>query len=123
MGALNRNWLKWRYTIKIRDLLSNDSDQEGAHEVGKAMAERIKDFCKLNRIDPLADCQLDDIIDRFEMVSTLETWHHLCREDETWVDYPPIVEFNETLAEFYDWCDANKVWVKVENLGGTENAS
>lgn len=36
----------------------------------------------------------------------------LCAEDSSWEPEPPITELNGRLAELYDWCGDNRVWVK-----------
>lgn len=101
----------WKYEVAIKDLLSNDNDQSAAKAIGQRIAKRVRLFVK-NRSNFHEDFNLDEIIENLECINSVETWEELCAEDSSWEPEPPITELNGRLAELYDWCDDNRVWVK-----------
>lgn len=101
----------WRYDVTIKDLLSNDNDHTIAKSIGQSIAKRVRLFIKNHSNFP-EDFDLDLIIENLECINTVEEWEQLCADDSSWKPEPPIDELNSCLAEFYGWCDNNRVWVK-----------
>ncbi len=100
---------KWKYTLKIKDLLTDSDDQSKAQSIGRAIGERVNVFLKRNIKSLEDDYTLDDICNRINNVNTVGEWEGLCPE---WDDCPPITELNGVLSELYDWADRNDCWIE-----------
>ena len=78
---------RWDRTVRFRDLLSDDTSDENAIRVGKAIAKRVNRA--IPETDRIRDDELTDIIDQLECVEDCE-------------------ELNSVLNDLYDWGDAGK---------------
>jgi hypothetical protein len=78
--------------FKIKDLLDDDESDEHAQSVGKEVARRLK-ASKTKGLSGVDEFDVDDFVDEFENVETCE-------------------EFNWVLDRFYDFADAQKIWVE-----------
>lgn len=86
----------WRYTLPIKDTFVDDADdlnESQIAELAESMAKRIDTFVSKLSANNELSYELDGISSEFRTCSTVED-----------IDY--------TLAQMYDICDANRIWVK-----------
>ena len=83
----------WKYKLKIKDLLGENTSPEVVKKCCADVIKRIKAFMGKY---PVIGWELDDIIDRFAGV----------------VEDGDVGEFNSTLDELYNWADRELVWVE-----------
>jgi hypothetical protein len=85
----------WKYTLKLKDLLSHADLNEGElDELNQGVSERIESFLENNK-------GLDEGL-RFDLIDLGQEFL-LCESVE---------EFNCILSCVYDVCDKHRVWVK-----------
>jgi hypothetical protein len=86
--AVNR----WKHTLDVKDLW--DDDEMGLPEKGKAIAGRIRAMPFWGKDD---GGDLEQIVEELEDAAEAD--------DERWFDL--------VWDAFYDWADAERVWVKT----------
>lgn len=85
--------MNWKHTFHMRDLLSDDTSDENSVRVAKELARRMK------ASNLFKDYDGESIIEDLE--SNVED-----------ADY-----FNEVLDRFWDYCDANRIWISSDERG------
>lgn len=122
----------WKQTFRIDDIWKKRNGECGpedwtdktVHELAKEIARRIQRKFPQRMLDG-DDCDLNlvEIYDWFMAVPTLGEYKFMLTQilqDENasddeymeWSKRTPLVEFNEGMSLFYDWCDRNLVWVQ-----------
>lgn len=121
----------WKQTFHIEDIWKKRNGECGpedwtdktVHELAKEIARRIERKWPQLMLDGDGDCDFDlvEIYDWFMAVPTPGEYKFMLTQlikddlddDEymEWSKRTPLVEFNEGMNIFYDWCDRNRVWV------------
>lgn len=83
----------WRREIRLKQWLSTDDSPANAREVAGKVAERLKQELGLD----YEEIDLIPIIDEFEGIA---------ESSDADVD-----DFNDVLAQLYDWADRERVWI------------
>ena len=122
---------KWAQKLVIHDVWNYRNGECGQekwtvktiHELAKELSRRIARKWPQYMVDGRSpDPSLIDIVDWFNGIPTLvehlESFESLANDENVSDDelqdairHTPLVEFNEVMDSFYDWCDANDVWV------------
>jgi hypothetical protein len=84
----------WRKTIRLKQFLSHDSQIPSSviSETALKFAERLK--------------REPEYEDDFELLTIVDQFEDLAESDDA-----TVVDFNEVLAELYDWADIERVWI------------
>jgi hypothetical protein len=84
----------WRKTIRLKQFLSHDSEipLSVISETALKFAERLK--------------REPEYEDDFELLTIVDQFEDLAESDDA-----TVVDFNEVLAELYDWADVERVWI------------
>lgn len=82
---------RWKRTVNIKDLLTDDDSPPECERVAKAIARRLRTAFPEPRDD------LEDIVCDFENISA--------------DDKRPELLINGSLDDLYDWADAERVWL------------
>lgn len=88
----------WRYTLQLKDTFVDNAEELNESEINELankMASRIDSFIDTLSKNNELRYDMDGISSELRTCSTVED-----------IDY--------TLADMYDICDANRVWVKQE---------
>lgn len=85
---------EWRKTVRLKQLLSHDAEIPSSvlRETALKFAERLK-----REPEYETDIDLLTIVDQFEDIAE--------------ADDATLQDFNDLLAELYDWADAERVWI------------
>jgi hypothetical protein len=86
--------MTWRKEIRLKQFLSTEDSPAIVREAARNFAERLK------RESDYEEFGLDDfnvIVDEFEGIADSSE--------------PDVDEFNDVLAQLYDWADRERVWI------------
>ncbi len=89
---------QWKARLELGDVYQSGRgawDDSNIHELGTEIARRIR--AQLAR---LMDFALEDIAEAFECITGFD-------------EVTPIREFDQWMAELYDWADSNQVWINT----------
>ena len=111
---------KWKKTLYVADLWSQDWNNENIHKLGKTIAQRI---CKLIPDYENADkygYQLLEIIESLEAICTKEEAEEINKDNlhyaeingEEYFEINPMEEFDNWWDSFYDFADSERIWVE-----------
>lgn len=87
---------RWRKTIKLKDLLSEDDSPENVRRVAAKVTARLK---REPEYDPFGDDVFSDVVERMNDIAKSDMAGCGCDR------------FNDVLADLYDWADAERVWI------------
>lgn len=89
---------RWRKTVNIKDLLSDDSSSEEAERVAGILADRLASQLAAELEN---DNYLEEIVDELREVAGGAGGRFA------------NPAFNSILSNLYDWADDNRVWLGI----------
>ena len=111
---------KWNKTLELKDVWNNvEWTDENVHELGKIIATRLKRLYKDYEDYDKYGGVLEDLILAFEDSLTIERADEINSDNEQWclengqefVPITPLEDFNNVMAELYDWADGERLWI------------
>lgn len=103
---------KGNKTLQLKDVWKNGEwYDENVHELGKIIAKRLKLLYKDYEDYDKYGYQLEELIESFEDVLTIERADSINENDEEFTPVSPLEDFNNVMAELYDWADGERLWI------------
>lgn len=96
---------RWRKTVRLKDLLNDDSSDVSTRECASKFAERLKRLPEYQD-----DFELEQIVSEFEDIAIDgSTGDDVFGGRFTLCDW-----FNKVLSDLYDWADSERIWIGGE---------
>lgn len=103
--------IKWNKTLDLSCVWDNDGDgwtDENVHMLGKVIAKRLKRLYKDYQDYDKYGYQLEELIDAFEDVLTIERADSINEGEKL---FSPLGDFNNVMEELYDWAYGERLWI------------
>ena len=111
---------KWNKTLELKDVWNNGEwTDENVHELGNIIAKELKHLYEDYGDYDQYGYQLEEMIEAFEDILTVERADVINAHEAQWcllndkkfIPVSPLEDFNNVIAELYDWVDGERLWI------------